>query len=42
MDTSTARVRFWVIAAASASPAGRRFTVNDDRFAAELSADVDP
>ncbi|HYV49391.1 MAG TPA: hypothetical protein VFA20_31245 [Myxococcaceae bacterium] len=38
MDTSTARVRFWVVAPASASPAGRRFTVNDDRFAAELAA----
>src|SRR3954464_15188389 len=38
MDTTTARVRFWVAAAASAAPSGRRFTVNDDRFAAELAA----
>jgi len=38
MDTSTARVRFWVVAAATAAPAGRRFAVNDDRFQQELSA----
>src|SRR5262245_52645706 len=37
MDSSTARVRFWVVAPATSSPSGRRFNVNDDRFAAELS-----
>src|SRR5690349_18620040 len=38
MDTTNARVHFWVVAPASAAPSGRRFSVNDDRFAAELAA----
>jgi hypothetical protein len=38
MDSSTARVRLWVVAQARPSPTGKRFLLSSERFAAELAA----